>query len=116
MKRSTDMTDRCHDCGVEAGQYHREECDVERCPYCCGQLVTCDCRRKPPLDDRIPWTGDWPGVAECREFGWYSRLVPGLGWVPCGPDEPGASEDLNRLRKEMVWDLTAKRYVLRQGE
>lgn len=39
-------------------------------------MISCDCRRLP-LDDRMSWTGLWPGFAECREFGWFAKLVPG---------------------------------------
>lgn len=37
----------CHDCGVVQGQYHVEDCDVEECPSCGGQLLGCRC-----------WTGN----------------------------------------------------------
>lgn len=60
----------------------------------------------------IPWTGLWPGVAECREFGWYARRNPnGPGYVPCDPREPGAIPDLNRLLREARWDPHRRRFV-----
>jgi hypothetical protein len=42
-------TDRqaCHDCRVIKGEFHVPSCDVEECPVCGGQLITCDC----PFDE-----------------------------------------------------------------
>lgn len=35
---------RCRDCGVEFGQYHVENCCVERCARChTGQALGCPC-------------------------------------------------------------------------
>ena len=34
---------KCHDCGVEEGKLHVFHCDIERCPFCERQLLTCNC-------------------------------------------------------------------------
>lgn len=37
---------RCHDCRIKHGNYHHPGCDVERCPRCQGQLISCGCLDK----------------------------------------------------------------------
>lgn len=34
---------RCGDCGAKYGHYHHPGCDIEPCPICGGQLISCDC-------------------------------------------------------------------------
>jgi hypothetical protein len=110
----------CHDCGANPGELHMRGCDVERCPTCGQQLISCG--HHPSEGRRLPWSGEWPGKAECREFGWYvweeqddSQPYPcHIAWHRCGPDHPRASEDLNRLYEgEAIWNRTLRRFTLR---
>ncbi len=39
----------CHDCGARLGQFHGPGCDMERCPACRGQLLSCGCTDRDPL-------------------------------------------------------------------
>ncbi len=44
--------ERCGDCGVRPGAYHHRGCDMEECPRCRGQLISCGCDvSESPYDD-----------------------------------------------------------------
>lgn len=133
----------CPDCGAEIGSRHRPGCDIERCPRCGRQAISCACIYEVcGLDQNtletdapeifhhgptpemtatwerewgaraIPWSGLWPGIKECQEYGLYAKLVPGRGWVPCAPSDPEASEDLNTLVTRGKWDVDTQRWVI----
>jgi len=40
-----DKNKRCHDCNIvnKKGNIHHLGCDIERCPKCKGQLISCGC-------------------------------------------------------------------------
>jgi hypothetical protein len=104
----------CPDCAVTPGQPHEDGCDVARCLVDGGQRLQCG-RAAAHNCGQDVWTGEWPGDAECREFGWWvqDRCSEGLGWVPCAPNAPGATEDLNRLHRDARWSPERARWVLR---
>lgn len=88
----------CPDCGVAPKKEHQEGCDVARCVGCGQQQLSCDVHIDTPMQT---WTGLWPGVEECQEWGWY--LAPGL-------------EDLNRLYTDdyIEWSGERQRWVRKQ--
>jgi hypothetical protein len=116
----------CPDCGIAPGLPHGEDCDVARCLFTGMQRLSCDGLH---VDEVMPgcyvprdcgrdiWTGQWPGEAECAEFGWYAYFAgapageAGTGWVRCAPDYPEAVADLTRLVMECSWDASARRWV-----
>ena len=42
---------RCADCDVDVGEFHLPGCDIEVCPSCKGQAISCGCTRKDDEDD-----------------------------------------------------------------
>lgn len=89
-------THNCPDCAVKPGKLHKRGCDVERCPLCGGQAISCGCEWCPKIV-RLPWTGVWSGEAECKEYGFFQK--------------DGVSPDLNRLHTECKWDPTFQKMV-----
>lgn len=122
MQQLAPKLNECPCCDVKPGEYHRQNCHIERCPRCAGELHECranGCPESmpgeiwpPPLDDRNVWTGELPNVTACREFGWFAKRNPsGSGYSACDPDESGAMPDLLRLVNDADWDRREMKYV-----
>lgn len=111
MKLNSDPAKPCYDCGVQPGELHKRGCDIEQCPDCGNQFISCDCEGHITMP-RLPWEGDFPGTLACREFGWYAKKLPGeKGWQQCDGSDPQAREDLNRLADEAIWSKEQGRYI-----
>lgn len=132
----------CPDCGVKPGEKHESGCDIERCPRCGGQSITCHCiyiindmdpntleydhpdiYEQGPTEEMyekwerewgakaLPWTGEWPGITQCREYNFWCYWGP--PWIRCSKEYPEATEDLNTLYTECRWDIEKQKMVLR---
>ena len=44
-ERSRRRSPRCGDCDTPKGGFHHRGCDIEACPRCRGQLISCRCDR-----------------------------------------------------------------------
>lgn len=50
----------CGDCSCVPGQYHGSYCDIEQCPRCEGQFLSCDCQPDVDTDDDSVVKGGLP--------------------------------------------------------
>ncbi|SRR5260221_7485438 len=140
--KALQIRQRCPECRVRIGKNHKPGCDVERCPFCGGQMLQDECRYTyfdidvETMEEKHPdiYANGLPDdMAEKYEEYLQPHLLPwdgawpgvrdcreyGLwckwtqdGWQKCGPDDPDASEDLNELATRCTWDKEQKRYVL----
>jgi hypothetical protein len=72
----------CGDCGTKEGQLHILGCDMERCPFCGNQLISCQCGYKKLGIDISP--GSWAyshGLTEAQQEDW-EKLLSDKGRIP----------------------------------
>jgi len=72
----------CGDCGTKEGQLHILGCDMEGCPFCGNQLISCQCVYKKLGIDISP--GSWAyshGLTEAQQNDW-EKLLSDKGRIP----------------------------------
>ncbi len=81
----------CHDCKVMEGELHQHGCDMERCPFCGNQLITCQCCYWHMLQIKTDWnhpTCGLPvdiyknGLPGHLEIEW-ENILDRKGRIPC---------------------------------
>ena len=101
MPRSTRKQDYlgwpCHDCGAKEAQLHRLGCDMERCPVCGAQAITCyehcvepvsgDLRQEFIEGHRIPFIVTPTHCARCLEPYPEPFTVPDEEWQRLVPPD-----------------------------
>lgn len=48
-----DENPTCGDCSCKLNEQHLNSCDIERCPCCGGQMLSCDCGVKYEMNDEM---------------------------------------------------------------
>jgi hypothetical protein len=87
---------KCHDCGCKHGEFHEPGCDMERCPFCLGQLITCDCcyERLGYEPGFLPDEIFNEGLGEEDSKKW-DALLKEKGLIPYqSPWQPGVAENI----------------------
>jgi hypothetical protein len=74
--------ERCGDCHALEGEYHELGCDLERCPFCGGQLISCECCYKILNIDCSPGTRGYKfGLTPKQRMQW-ERTLNDKGRIP----------------------------------
>ena len=73
---------RCHDCNCKEGEIHSLGCDMESCPFCGGQLISCGCVYDKLNIDCSPGTWAYEkGLTIVQEERW-KELLEEVGRIP----------------------------------
>jgi hypothetical protein len=97
----------CHDCGAKEGELHQTGCDMERCPFCGGQLISCDCVYKLLNIDNSKGTWAYEHGLTNEQSQQWDKLLKAKGLIPyivvplrckiCGEEWPnffGVEDDI----------------------
>jgi len=69
----------CPDCGCDEGDLHDLLCEFEECPFCGGQLISCDCHLKHFFPNLESYKGKYLSAEQAVK--WTDHLIK-TGRVP----------------------------------
>ncbi len=73
-------THPCGDCRVLKGQFHVPSCDIEQCPVCGGQAISCDCDYEEADEDEFQITEEQRTEIERRIRDYEKIPEAGFSW------------------------------------
>ena len=74
--------DTCRDCSVLEGENHTPNCFQELCPFCLGQLVTCDCSYTKLEVDHSEGTWAYENGLTEQQLKQWTAILERAGLVP----------------------------------
>lgn len=112
MKRDYLTKRPCGDCKVKPGKMHRKGCDVERCPLCGHQFISCGCvyelsgmpRERLKLDHPEISKGGPTAEMYVKLDAEIERVGGRMAWTGIWPGY--------RLSKDAIWSRDKRRWVL----
>ena len=73
-------------CGAKAGEFHEPGCEVEECPFCHRQLISCDCAEDKLGIDPAQEPAHSEGLSEEQQTEW-DRILREKGLIPYGNEK-----------------------------
>ena len=116
----------CHDCGAKVGELHMEGCDMERCPVCRRQLISCSEEHNELAGSseyaRIPYIQPLIICAVCGEVFPDGFSVPDLDWdkyVPSNLQGDTLCRPCYDYMRDVLfpngWRMATRRIVIRRN-
>ena len=107
----------CHDCAAKEGEAHSPGCDMETCPFCEGQLISCGCGYKLLNIDISIGTWAYSNGLTDKQSNEFEKLLEEKGRIPyvhipvlciiCGKNV-----DHNSLHEAMIPDEDWEKYIV----